>query len=499
MKTRVVLVGLFAAAAAFGQYTYDYSESPVISDSTRWSTNGSPSFTSLGVTFSSAGGSLISIPAISGASSSDYEVNSTLALKSGGGTYIHFFRTSSGTVPAGWGRYRSAEIDFPGGFTSPGTATLNINQCTSGTVTLLASASVTATDGMTFRTVIFGGSLWVFFNNVLVANQTLSATTGNPGIGGYSIPSGSGFSSIKLGHHDTVAPAQIPAHPVSSSVFPTSASLKWEGVLDDSNGAGLFRYAITQTGGATRYSPTAEFTDATVAAATACTYSIQAQDYHGNLSTATTVTVNTPPAQAIDPRRVGVRPTGSYWGGGGEQIDTLSGNLNFVLPVVKPQSRSGQTIPVNLVYNSQNWRQDNGVNWELATDAGFGFGWKLLIGSITPYYSLSGTGSGGADHYVYTDSTGAEYPLTVNNSGVWSSQQSNYVWFDANADKLHFGDGSFWVMGSVSGGDEQDARGTMYPTVLEDVNGNQVLVTYYSGAGLAEYGDEYERTDCIHR
>jgi hypothetical protein len=29
--------------------------------------------------------------------------------------------------------------------------------------------------------------------------------------------------------------------------------------------------------------------------------------------------------------RTGVTSTGSYWGGAGEQIDLLSGNLNFTL------------------------------------------------------------------------------------------------------------------------------------------------------------------------
>ena len=70
----------------------------------------------------------------SGGSANDYEVTSTLALNSGGGTYIHFFRMSSGTVESGSGSYISVELVIPSGFTSPGSATLNINQCVSGTV-----------------------------------------------------------------------------------------------------------------------------------------------------------------------------------------------------------------------------------------------------------------------------------------------------------------------------------------------------------------------------
>jgi hypothetical protein len=41
----------------------------------------------------------------------------------------------------------------------------------------------------------------------------------------------------------------------------------------------------------------------------------------------------------------------------------------------------------------------------------------------------------------------------------------------------------YWVMGSVSGGTEQDA-GTMYPTQIVDTWGNQVTVSYQAGAGL---------------
>lgn len=44
---------------------------------------------------------------------------------------------------------------------------------------------------------------------------------------------------------------------------------------------------------------------------------------------------------APDPRQIGIRPTGVYWGGGREQIDMQSGNLNYTLPVVQAKSRGG--------------------------------------------------------------------------------------------------------------------------------------------------------------
>ena len=231
----------------------------------------------------------------------------------------------------------------------------------------------------------------------------------------------------------------------------------------------------------------AEFADATVLPSTSYTYTIQAVDYHGNVGAGTSVTVTTPAAGAIDPRRVGLSNTGSYWGGGGEQIDTLSGNLHFSLPVLEAQGRPGWKTPVGLVYDSQNWRQDGGQNWQLGDDVGFGFGWKMLIGSITPYYTQYFSG---VDHYVYTDSTGAEYRLDVNAGGVWSSTKGIYVWFDSNTNILHFRNGMFWVMGCTSGGLEPDA-GTMYPTIIEDVSGNQVIITYDTAVGLPYYSSPY--------
>jgi hypothetical protein len=192
------------------------------------------------------------------------------------------------------------------------------------------------------------------------------------------------------------------------------------------------------------------------------------------------VSVTTPPAQDVDPRRTGVHKNGSYWGGGGEQIDTLSGNVNFALPLLTTQQRTGQQFPLGLSYDSQNWRQDSSFNWQLGNDTGYGFGWKLQFGSVTPYYNQDWVV---VDHYVFTDGSGADYRLDVYNGYVWSSSQSAYVWFDASVGRLHFSDGSFWEMGCMSGGLEQDA-GTMYPNVLEDSNGNQIVIQYNAGEGL---------------
>ena len=207
-------------------------------------------------------------------------------------------------------------------------------------------------------------------------------------------------------------------------------------------------------------------------------------DYHWN-TTDTNITVNTPlipthgpyPSATPDGFRTGVKPTGAYWGAGNENIDVMSGNLSFSLPLLKAQARASWSVPFKLSYNSQDWRQDSGGAWALGGDSGVGFGWRLMAGSITPVVSGSTVSL-----YLFSDSTGAEYRLDQNNNNIWSSKESTYVYYDAGLDTLHFRDGSFWTMNCVSSASEFDS-GVMYPTVMEDTNGNQILVSYNRGAG----------------
>jgi hypothetical protein len=171
MRNRLLALGLGLAVRAFGAgYVYDYWESPVIADSTRWSSNGSPSFSSTGVSFSSAG-SLISIPAISGVNPNDYEVNTTLAIKAGGADFIQFLRAANGRVTPGSGSYVSVELTVPAGFPNGGQGTLCVYQYVNGSATGLAGLYATVADGM----------------NVLTEVAYVNVTTGSPGIGGYGI------------------------------------------------------------------------------------------------------------------------------------------------------------------------------------------------------------------------------------------------------------------------------------------------------------------------
>jgi hypothetical protein len=207
-----------------------------------------------------------------------------------------------------------------------------------------------------------------------------------------------------------------------------------------------------------------------VSAGTPYTYAIVARDYHLNDSPQTTFGVTTAPAGTIDPRRVGVRPIGAYWGAEGEQLDMLSENLSFSLPLVTAMNRNGGSVGFRLSYNSQNWRKDASATWKLGRDVGYGFGWRLMAGSITPSWE----GAFDIHHYTFTDSTGAEYrldtPITSPMGSVWVSKEGVYVTYNPTTNRLYFPDGSFWVMGCLSAGGEQDA-GTRYPTVMEDSNG----------------------------
>ena len=216
-------------------------------------------------------------------------------------------------------------------------------------------------------------------------------------------------------------------------------------------------------------------------------YTLRAVDYHGNYAD-TTFNVTTPYVQTNGPfpsatpegRRVGVRSTGAYWGASGENIDVRSGNLNFTLPLLKAQARSGWGVGFNLTYNSQNWRYDSGGNWNFGSDVGYGFGWQLLAGSLTPVLSDPFTVS----YYLFADSTGAEYRLDQNSGNIWTSKESIYVSYDAEAMRLYFRDGSFWYFGCISAVGEAD-QGVMYPTLMQDTNGNQVLITYQTSPGAS--------------
>jgi RHS repeat-associated protein len=176
-----------------------------------------------------------------------------------------------------------------------------------------------------------------------------------------------------------------------------------------------------------------------------------------------------------DIRRVGVRSNGAYWGHGGERVDLLSGNLSYSFALLRAQSRNCGAA-VHLSYNSQMWKQGLAGPKSYGSDSGAGYGWRVQIASIVP--EMTGSTPTG---FTFIDGTSAEYHMTQNGS-VWRSLHGHYITWDPAQSTLWFVDGSSMTFGSVAGPYEADA-GTLYPTLIQDTNGNQVLVSYLAGMG----------------
>jgi hypothetical protein len=345
---------------------------------------------------------------------------------------------------------------------------------------------------MTVRTVVYGDIANIMVNGKLYPVY-INVTSGQPGIGGTGLIDGNVISQVQFGPLDTIAPSSVnpnTPHAFTTSVYPNNVTVEWQAAVDnptDGNGVGVVYYAIEPQcmqncagwGGGSFITYTASFYDATLVPNAWFRYTIYPVDFHGNNGPQAVLNVFTPPAGSIDPHRAGVERIGSYWGGAGEQIDLVSGNLNYTVPLVTAIGRNGLTATFALSHNSQNWRSLGGVDRMLAADTGYGFGWQLMLGSLLPVWGNDST----IQYYLYTDATGAQYRLDQSNgSGVWNSLNSVYVWYDSNTNRLYFPNGAFWVMGCTSAGAEQDA-GTLYPTIVEDSNGNQIIVTYMAGAG----------------
>jgi len=359
----------------------------------------------------------------------------------------------------------------------------------SHTWTVLSWLPYSCSDGTVMRLVVRGGALTMWSGpNTATYQDPTPLSGGQPGLG---ISSNDSMGNIQVGPIDLTPPAAISPASVTYSVTPREIALRWPASSDGPNGVGLSNYIIYRGGVYLGSSATPNWLDQTITAGGPTSYTIYACDQHGNLSPPAVVNVAAtttagaiqPAAEArlrlehpndayfgpqIDQRRVGVQTNGTYWGGAGEEIDMLSGNLNFSVPLMKAMGRGNWGVTFALSYNSQMWRQDSGGIWLLGEDVGVGLGWTLQAGSILPvWYGSSFL------YYLYTDATGAQYVLDQNNSNVWSSIEGIHVYFDANAVVLHFTDGSFWNMNVQSGSTEQDA-GTLYPSQMEDSNGNQL-------------------------
>ncbi len=219
---------------------------------------------------------------------------------------------------------------------------------------------------MVVRAIIRGSEILVNFDGELLYRVTDSTLTeGKPALGGYIVVSSNAIASASLGVVDRLAPNAVDPGSLNVAAYLNSVQFQWQAASDDPDGVGVGAYAIYRNGQLYDRTTATSCLDTAVSPGTTYTYSIYTEDLHGNQSTATTFDVTTPvagppPVEEGDGRRLGVRPTGSYWGAGGEQIDTLSGNLSYTIPLLTAMGRGGWSVPFALSYNSQIWRKDSG-------------------------------------------------------------------------------------------------------------------------------------------
>ena len=503
--------GFFILASAlplWATWNYDYNPQPGVPnlgslDSNTFMQNGTAVFGSPGSgqpnaligAGASTSGSLIEKNTIYG--TSEYEILSVLRIQGNGGNFVQYVRSKPTSLNTSTpsGPFFTVELNNPT-FTAAGCmAGLSFWQSDGTNATLKASSQVPCYDHMQIRTVVITqpsgpAYVWTMING-LVYSAYCDIATGNPGIGLWDTPANSGIERVQIGPRSLTAPAIIDRNSIGTSSFPDRVDMHWTDPLDIT-GVGIFIHAVVRDG---VYKDSGfnlnDYTDNTgVSPGQTYTYQIVSTSFHGISSSPVTFTVTTPGAGSVDPRRVGLKPNGSYWGALGENLDNLSGNLNFSVPLLQAKARGGWGVTFALSYNSQMWRKDSGGTWLMGQDVGYGMGWRLMAGSITPAFNNQ---TFVVDHYTFTDSSGAEYRLDVNNGNVWTSKESIYVTFDANTDKLWFQNGSFWYMGCVSGGEEQDA-GTRYPSLMQDKNGNQILAFYDAGAGTNYYNSSARLT-----
>ena len=186
------------------------------------------------------------------------------------------------------------------------------------------------------------------------------------------------------------------------------------GAADDANGKGVAWYALDRSPlGQNSYTRVGElvqsfgqFSDKGVQPGTAYDYRIWIVDFHSNLAYVDFPATTAPPG-SVEPRQIGVPPNVPTFGAMGANINLLSGNVNYNLPLLRAQARGGWSVGFSLNHDTQSWRKTGSQVWKYGVDIGYGFGWKLMAGSVMRYFS----GTYQTSHFIFTDSTGTEYRL----------------------------------------------------------------------------------------
>ncbi|MBZ5580977.1 MAG: hypothetical protein LAQ30_02025, partial [Acidobacteriia bacterium] len=421
-----------------GSYAFYVNDGLTSIEPARWMRNGTVEATAAGLAAPDpAGGSLISaVGAPDG--SSDYEVRMRVRLADSGGVYTLFARATpdarTGTQAAG--TYYAYEMTNPtfSADRSSCWATFILTKRANGVVTSFAAYPAACHDGMLLRLLVREGpggtALRIWHDEGAMGYDYVDGgiPTGRPGVGACGMPGSNAISSAWVGPADRVGPHPLDPGSVAVAAFPNRVEFQTQGVTDNDGGIGVASYNFLRDGQWAGSSPVPEYVDESVGPGQTHVYTIYASDQHGNSASPATLTVQTPPANSVEPRRVGLRPTGAYWGAAGEQVDLYSGNLNFSVQLLRAQGRGGWNAPLALSYNSQIWRRDAGGVWRLGRDTGYGLGWRLQAGSVAPVWSDCWT----LHHWVFADASGAEYRLDRNiGNNLWISADSTYVAFDS--------------------------------------------------------------------
>jgi hypothetical protein len=479
---RSLLAFLLGCAALPAQQAW-YTTTFPVGSLTGWRVNGGPP----------PAGHLTSATSISmlreGGPTGDQEVRGTLRIRATGGSLVLYLRASpdallrTGTSQGTFYAFEAQVISVGSGSCL---MNLSIWKVLNGVNHQIKSApNKPCVDGMEWRFFIRGGEIGARYDpwrgNVEPPPDNV-ITSGLAGVGVHSSHPDNGITRAVFYNVETRVPA-TPAN-ISGAVFGNRVEMQWHGFEDPAPSSGLYLYTIQRWRSGVLESQvhpyTPSYADTTVQPSTAYEYRIYVTDVHRNLSPPAIVAITTPAAGTREPRRIGLRPEGTYWGGAGEQIDMQSGNVNLTLPLISATARGGMKVNFALNYNSQLWRRDGSTVWAFGRDVGYGYGWRMMAGSVTPVYRAWGD----VAHYLYTDSTGAEYRLTVNAGGIWTGTEGVMVAYDSNLRLLRFPDGTWWAMWAESAAGEDDA-GTLYPTVMQDNNGNRIAIDYLAGTGSA--------------
>ena len=385
---RIILL-LSAVVPALAVYTYTTIDTLTSANSTTWQANGSPTYNGNGLNSSSAA-SLISKITTPG-NANEYEVAAKLNLTSNGGSYYLYVRASQDVYTNGstaTGTFFAFEVANPVFLNGACTATLNAWKRFNGNVYQMGTTTMPCKNGMIIHAVASNANQIYFYAEGAYYLYYVDAdvTSGQPGVGVRNTTSNT-ISLAQVGPRDTIAPSAVPLTQISSSVSWNTVEMQWQGAADDTHGIGIWGYQMFRGGTYIGLKRNPTFVDDTLSPNSTYAYSFYAVDWHGNASAVTTpISVVTPPIYQGSQWNTGVRSTGNYWGSMGENIDLLTGNLNYTIPLLSAKSRAGGAN-FNLTYNSQQWRQDAAGIWKHGVDSGYGWGWKLQAGSLTPMYS----------------------------------------------------------------------------------------------------------------